>query len=48
MSTSRNTVNQLPPMLANPLSAWWSGFDYVFGYQLKMFREFWGMADKEA
>lgn len=26
-----------------PLPVWWSGFDYLFGYQLRMLQEFWGI-----
>jgi hypothetical protein len=25
-----------------PLTAWWSGFDYIFGYQIKLVKELWG------
>jgi hypothetical protein len=23
------------------LTAWWSGFDYIFGYQIKLVKELW-------
>lgn len=26
-----------------PINAWWSGFDYVFGYQIKLVQQFWGI-----
>lgn len=39
------TASQTMPRVAGmpmPLNAWWSGFDYIFGYQIKMLQEFWG------
>lgn len=30
-----------------PLTAWWSGFDYVFGYQLKLVQEFRGFSPED-
>lgn len=47
MSTSQNSDNQFRPALPTPLYAWLSGFDYVFGYQLKLVKELWGI-DEEA
>lgn len=35
----------LQPSLYVPLSHWASGFEYAFGYQLKLIREFWGITD---
>jgi hypothetical protein len=26
-----------------PCFAWWHGFDYVFGYQIKLMRDLWGI-----
>lgn len=26
-----------------PMFSWWSGFDYVFGYQMKLVADFWGL-----
>lgn len=34
---------QLPATMPLPLNAWLAGFDYIFGYQLKLVREFWGI-----
>jgi len=28
---------------ALPCFAWWNGFDYVFGYQIKLMRDLWGI-----
>jgi hypothetical protein len=47
MSTSQKSTNGLSAYMPTPLFAWCSGFEYVFGYQLKMVREFWGLADEE-
>lgn len=47
MSTSQKTTNSLGAYMPTPLFAWCSGFEYVFGYQLKMVREFWGLAEEE-
>lgn len=33
-----------PPVLA-PLAFWANGFEYAFGYQLKLIRQFWGIGD---
>jgi len=33
----------LPATMPLPLNAWLSGFNYIFGYQLKVVREFWGI-----
>jgi hypothetical protein len=43
MPTSNTPNNDTPTIMPVPLSAWWSGFEYVFGYQLKMLKEFWGL-----
>lgn len=47
MSTSPKSANNLQAYLPMPLGAWCTGFEYMFGYQLKLVREFWGLADKE-
>jgi hypothetical protein len=47
MHTSNKPRNHLQVLMPPPLSAWWSGFEYVFGYQMKMVKEFWGLADSE-
>ncbi|MFO1346780.1 MAG: hypothetical protein U1E85_10845 [Rhodocyclaceae bacterium] len=39
---TRSSLTQIPG-LAIPLTVWWSGFDYAFGYQIKMLQEFWGI-----
>ena len=30
-----------------PLTAWWSGFDYAFGYQIKLLQQFWGFSPRD-
>lgn len=35
--------NPLSVPMPLPANAWWSGFDYVFGYQIKLVRQFWGI-----
>jgi hypothetical protein len=47
MLTSNKPRNHLQNFMPPHLSAWWSGFEYVFGYQMKMVKEFWGIADSE-
>jgi hypothetical protein len=46
MSSSNKQDAPVQATLPQPLSVWWSGFDYVFGYQLKMVQHFWGLSDK--
>ncbi|MDQ5946554.1 MAG: hypothetical protein QG619_1982 [Pseudomonadota bacterium] len=48
MFTSYKTENHSMQPLPTPLYAWLSGIDYVFGYQLKLVKEFWGIAEDEA
>ena len=43
MSAHRQTASALPVPMPPALTAWWSGFDYIFGYQLKLVQEFWGL-----
>lgn len=45
MSDQRQTTPSLNSFVPPALSAWWSGFDYVFGYQLKLIHSFWGLPD---
>lgn len=47
MSTSQKSANSLGAYMPTPIFAWCSGFEYVFGYQLKLVKEFWGLADEE-
>lgn len=48
MSTSQQSANSLNARIPMPLFAWCTGFEYVFGYQLKLVKEFWGLADEES
>lgn len=43
---SQTTPAALGP-LPLPLTAWWSGFDYIFGYQIKLVQNFWGISGDE-
>ncbi|MBK8524341.1 MAG: hypothetical protein IPL58_09575 [Betaproteobacteria bacterium] len=43
MPTSNTPRNHLQAIMPLPVSTWWSGFEYVFGYQLKLVKEFWGL-----
>jgi hypothetical protein len=42
-----STLNKQDTPLQTPSpqlpTFWWPGFDYVFGYQLKMVQHFWGL-----
>lgn len=46
MPTSNKPESPLQTTLPQPLTVWWSGFDYVFGYQLKMVQQFWGFTGR--
>lgn len=41
------TGHLLPSPMPLPLNAWLAGFDYIFGYQLKLVREFWGITQDD-
>ena len=43
MSAQRPSNTALNAFMPPAITAWWSGFDYVFGYQLKLVQEFWGL-----
>lgn len=32
-----------PTLMFAPYAHWAAGFEYAFGYQLKLVREFWGL-----
>lgn len=34
-----------PSLMLAPLAHWYAGFDYAFGYQLKLVWDFWGLSD---
>lgn len=47
MLNANKTGNHSLQPLPTPLYAWLSGLDYVFGYQLKLVREFWGITEDQ-
>lgn len=46
MSNSHDQDSALQTVAPPPFTVWWSSFDYVFGYQLKMIKNFWGFTDR--
>lgn len=36
---------QQPPL--NPLAFWLNGFEYAFGFQLKLLQDYFGLSDSE-
>lgn len=45
MNTERPTDYPLPTLFFAPLAHWYAGFDYAFGYQIKLVWDFWGISD---
>ncbi len=47
MNNDQHAASHFPAALFAPLTHWASGFEYAFGYQLKLIREFWGLSDED-
>lgn len=46
MNTSQSPASPLPPLMLVPLAQWYAGFDYAYGFQLKLLLDFWGLSDR--
>lgn len=47
MNTEKHPEDPLQTTLFLPLAHWVAGFDYAFGYQMKLIRDLWGFTDVE-
>lgn len=43
MSNQNKPYDELQSIALQPISRWWSTFDYVFGFQLKIVQDYWGI-----
>lgn len=45
MNTQQHPASQLQNLALQPIAVWFSSFDYIFGFQIKLVQDYWGIGE---